>query len=147
MFSGHGLGRYTYPGGRGMGCDYNIIVHLEKFSQFALKEAYLKCIFCGNSPEVAKWVIMIMFSPRAEHDHDHPVGAEVADWVIMAMFRPRAKHNHNHPLGDAATAAAARLRHRPGKTPKSAGYLYRKQIFLNGQLWVLWAPIGRNWPF
>ena len=61
-----GRGRYTYPGGRGMGCDYNIIVHLEKFSQFSLKTASFSCEFSGSSPEVANWVIMIMFSPRAK---------------------------------------------------------------------------------
>ena len=91
-----------------MGCDYNIIVHLEKFSQFALKEAYLKCIFCGNSPEVAKWVIMIMFSPRAEHDHDHPVGAEVADWVIMAMFMITHLAMPQRPLRRVSVTARAK---------------------------------------
>ena len=47
---------------------------------------------------------MVMFRPRAEHDHNHLVGK----WVIMVMFRPRAKHDsiefHNHPLGDAGAA-------------------------------------------
>ena len=86
MFTGQGLAqdlvesqgsaiacRKTYPGCRGMGCDYNIIVHLEKFSQLALKKAYFNCKFCGNSPEVvAKWVIMMMFSPRVKHDQVPP---------------------------------------------------------------------------
>ena len=57
-----------------MGCDYNIIDHLEKFSQFALKRASFIFKFCGNSPEVANWVIMIMLSPRAKHDHNHLLG-------------------------------------------------------------------------
>ena len=47
-----------------MGCDYNIIVHLEKFSQFALKTSFI-CKFSGNSTEVAKWVIVILCGPRA----------------------------------------------------------------------------------
>ena len=60
-----GRGRYTYPGGRGMGCDYNIIVHLEKFIQFELKLASFNCKFSGNSTVVAKWVIVILCGPRA----------------------------------------------------------------------------------
>ena len=84
-----GLGRETYPGGRGMGCDYNIIVHLEKFSQFALSKAYFNCKFCENSPEVAKWVIMIMFSPRAKHDHNHPLGEfrffPLGIWAVLGQ--------------------------------------------------------------
>ena len=31
-----GRGRYTYSGGRGMGCDYNIIDHLEKFANLMI---------------------------------------------------------------------------------------------------------------
>ena len=60
-----GRGRYTYSGGRGMGCDYNIIVHLEKFSHFPLKMASFNCKFSRNSTEVAKWVIVILCGPRA----------------------------------------------------------------------------------
>ena len=36
----------------------------------------LHLITSGNSPEVANWVIMVMFRPRAEHDHDNLVGEE-----------------------------------------------------------------------
>ena len=35
-----GRGRKTYPGGQGMGCDYNIIATLEKFSPFSQKSSY-----------------------------------------------------------------------------------------------------------
>ena len=63
MCTGQGL--YTYSGGRGMGCDYNIIVHLEKFSHFPLKMASFNCKFSRNSTEVAKWVIVILCGPRA----------------------------------------------------------------------------------
>ena len=72
MCTGQGLaqdlvpvrGRYTYSGGRGMGCDYKIIVHL-KFSHFPLKMASFNCKFSRNSTEVAKWVIVILCGPRA----------------------------------------------------------------------------------
>ena len=49
-----------------MGCDYNIIVHLEKFSHIALKIASFNCKFRRNSTEVAKWVIVILCRPRAK---------------------------------------------------------------------------------
>ena len=106
MFSGQGLaqdlgpgrGRKTYPGGRGMGCDYNIIDHLEKFSQFALKKAYFNCKFCGNSPEVAQLV-------RREGRR-----GELTNWVIMVTIGPRADHDHDYPVGDFSTAAAVAAR-------------------------------------
>ena len=60
-----GRGRYTYPGGQEMGCDYYIIVHLEKFSHIALEIASFNCKFRRNSAEVAKWVIVILCGPRA----------------------------------------------------------------------------------
>ena len=109
-----------------MGCDYNIIDYLEKFAIWLQKnnisianfmEICLKYAWKYAKLEVvANWVIMIMFGPRAEHDHDHQIGVKVADWVIMAMFRPRAEHDHNHPVGDAAAAAGSHraLRARPG---------------------------------
>ena len=86
-----GRGRKTYPGGRGMGCDYNIIDHLEKFSQFALKKAYFNCKFCGNSPEVANWAIMITIGPRANRDHDYPVGEPPSP-----SLPPHKLGNHDH---------------------------------------------------
>ena len=48
-----------------MGCDYNIIVHLEKLCHIVLKIASFNCKFRRNSTEVAKWVIVILCGPRA----------------------------------------------------------------------------------
>ena len=82
-----------------MGCDYNIIDHLEKFSQFALKKAYFNCKFCGNSPEVANWAIMITIGPRADHDHDYPVG----DFSTAAAVAARPANSSSSSASSASS--------------------------------------------
>ena len=106
-----GRGRYTYPGGRGMGCDYYIIVHLEKFSHISLKIASFNCKFRQNSTEVAKWVIVILCGPRACTRSCAALGRKCL--VQRAGLGGDGAHVH--------APQALRRHRRLGETPKCAG--------------------------
>ena len=78
----------------------SIIDHLQKFSSLAANRNFF--LFCPGTPDegaasrggqVANWVILVMIRPRAEHDHDYPVGEEGGKWA-------RGREGETHQLGN-----------------------------------------------